>query len=111
MTQFIERAAHQLVGVDHPLVQPLPAETRKRQQVIDQFPHPLRAAADGLKVALALRRHLRAKILQHRLGKSVHRPQRGAQIMRHRIRKRLQLLVGRLELGRALDHPVLELNI
>ena len=39
------------------------------------------------------------------------RAQRGAQVVRDRVAERLELLVGRLELGRALADPLLELRV
>ena len=52
-----------------------------------------------------------AVVLEQRLAEAVDAAQRRAQVVGDRIAERLELLVGGLQLGRALDDPLLELGV
>src|SRR5205807_1155184 len=53
---------------------------------------------------------LRRKILDERVGKTLNRAERRAQVMRHRVTKSVELGVDLLEPRRPLSHAILELG-
>ncbi len=89
----------------HRLVSHLPAsDAREIEQGVDQLPHALGGRADTIQVVPTLLIQLVPGFREQRRAEAVHRPQRGAQVVRHRIGKRLQLAVGLLQFGRPLAH-------
>src|SRR6266480_824551 len=51
-TQFLERFAGQFRHVDRLRMQREPAQSRERQQIVDEHPHSLRGTANGLQIML-----------------------------------------------------------
>ena len=68
-------------------------------------------AADEAKVPLSLRRKLGAVFLEQDLGETVHRPQRGAQIVRYGIGEGFQFAVGGFQLRRAQEYTLLQFRV
>jgi len=89
----------------------LPAQARKREQVVHQLPHLLAADTNILEKFTGLSGQLRGVFIQHNVGEAVHGAQRRAQVVGDGIAERFQLLVGLFELGRALDDPLLEFGV
>ena len=76
------------------------------------WPMRCAAAADALEVARCpSSSSCVAVVLEQRLAEAVDAAQRRAQVVRDRVAERLQLLVGRFELGGALAHALLELRV
>jgi len=103
--------ADERVHVDVDLVERLAAEMGEGKQVVDKEPHSLRGTPDRCEEALAFRRQLGAKVLDHHLGKAVDRPQGGPQVVGNRIGESLELPVRGLELRRSLGHALFELEV
>jgi len=81
------------------------------EDVVDENRHPLRGGPDALEVASALDIELRGAVLEHDAAEPVDAAQRRAQIMRHRIAKRLQLPVACREIGGAVRHALFEAGV
>ena len=75
-----------------------PPHPREDEQRIDELAHLHRALGNQAQIALPVVVELGAGRLLQQLRKSADVPERGPQIVRHGVRKRLQLLVHRSEL-------------
>ena len=106
--QFLPGFLHHAGAIHRLTFERQSAEPREREQIVNQPAHLLAAVADALQITPAFLGQLRAIILEHDAGKPVHGPQRRAQIVRDRIAERLQLLVRRLQLRRALADALLQ---
>ena len=97
------------VQLHRPGPERLAPEAREGEQIVDQLAHLPAARAHHGEEAISLRVELAAVILFEHLRITVDRPQRRAQIVRNRIGKCLQLLVGGLQFLGALVHAQLKL--
>ena len=82
----------------------LAAEAGKRQQIVDQLTHAPGVLVDHSQQTLRLGFELRLVVFEENPGKAMNRAERRAQIVRHRVRERLQLRVRPLECLCALRH-------
>ena len=88
-----------------------PAEARELEQVVNQLVHALGGLAGAAEEVLSLRIKLAGVALQQHLAEPANAAERRAQIVGDGVGEGLQLLVGRLQLRRALLHPPLQLGV
>jgi len=97
--QLVDGLVHQLVQFHGPGPERLSSEAREVEQRIDQPPHQLAARAHHAEKPAPLRiQPARVRLLQHERV-TVHCAQGGAQVVRHRMGERVELLVHRLQFG------------
>src|SRR3989442_4342578 len=77
----------------------LAAEPREGEQVVDEPPHLPHVVANDPEEALAIRIEGARMLLREQPGEAVDGPQRRAQVVRHGVAERFQLLVLPLEIG------------
>jgi len=79
------------------------------QQVGDERVQVLRGGGDPLGILATVAAERRGMVLEQRAGEAFHRTERRAEVVRDRIRVRLELRVRVREPRRLLPHPALEL--
>ena len=109
--KLVLHIGHHHRQIDRFQFQVSPAQPAVGEQVLDQGVHPTGSGHDSVAVVLASVIEPGRVILQQRVGKSLQRAQRRAKIVGDGIGKGLQLLVDRLQLRRALNHPLFEVRV
>src|SRR5690625_194300 len=85
--------------------------TGEGEQVVDDLPHPLRAAPDAVEVIHADFVQLTCVIFLQELTEAGNAPQRRTKIVCHGVTERLQAAVGVGEIGCPLLHPLFQLFV
>src|SRR5512140_286874 len=109
--QLLEARPHELGRTDRLALERLPAQAREAEEVVDEAAHLLRVLPDFREVTQALRGELRAHLLDDDPAETVDGPEGGPEVVGDGVRERLELVVGRLELGRAIVDPPLEVLV
>ncbi|EEF23686.1 conserved hypothetical protein, partial [Ricinus communis] len=102
--QLVDDAAHQVVHAHADRPQRRPSHLREAQQVVDQLARQPRRVLDVGQEALAPLRVVAAGRFHQQVGEADDVAQRRAQVVRHRIRERLQFLVGAAQLLGQVGH-------
>ncbi|EKS67664.1 Diguanylate cyclase/phosphodiesterase with PAS/PAC and GAF sensor [Burkholderia sp. SJ98] len=97
---FLHDRLHEQAEIDRRGPERGAAHLRERQQVVDERARETRRFQHVVEKPPALVRHALAFLLAQKIAVSGDMAQRRAQIMRYRIRERLQLLVRAREFGR-----------
>src|SRR5712691_5303593 len=92
-------------------LEPLVADFREGEQVVDQLRHPHAAGRHALEVSPGFRVELGRVMLYQELHETVDRPERRPQVVRDAVGEGLQLRVGRLEIRRSLGDATLEIGV
>jgi hypothetical protein len=85
------------------------AHARQVEQVVDQAAHALHRSAHPNQIVLRFSLQRRPIVLEQKPAEAVDGPQRRPQVVGHGVRERFELLVGPLQLGRALLDAGLQL--
>ena len=101
----------QLIEINLHLSQFLVSEARERQQVINQTPHPACRLRNRGQMMEAFFGKRWADVLFQQFHEARDVAQRRAQIVGDGITERLQILVGLLQLRRAIDDALLQLRV
>ena len=88
-----------------------PRDARKLQQVVNQQSHALRFGTDPIEVLVRPFVELAGIVFGKCEAPAVDAAQRRAQVVRDRIGKRFQFLVGGFELSGALTNPLFQLGV
>ena len=101
----------QIAEIDPGLAHFRAAHPGKRQQIVNQHSHLPAGIRNGLHIVPALVRKLATGLAREHVHVALHMPQRRAQIVRCRIAERVQFLIERFELGRAVAHALLQVRV
>ncbi|MCY1539680.1 hypothetical protein D9M68_752790 [compost metagenome] len=103
-----DHLGHQGVQVHRGLAHGLAPHAREGQQIVDQRAHAAGRIGDGGHVAQALVIECRLHALLEQCQKAVDVAQRGTQVVRDGVGKRLQFLVRLFQRAGALGHALFE---
>ena len=109
-TNLRPHLAHERVHVEQPGAHGRAAQPRKCQKIVDECRHVLGLPAHHAEQPPPLRVERRTAFLLQHPGKPIHGAQRRPQIVGDRVRKRLQLLIRRLQLRRPGPHEPVHLG-
>ncbi len=108
--QPLEHLGGEGAQVDARAAQLAPVHPGEGEQVVDQLAHPGDPVADAAQMRERALSELTAGLLDQRLAEAVDRPQRGLEIVGHRVGERLELGVERGQLGGSQPDLVLEIR-
>jgi hypothetical protein len=110
--QFVQYRARQGSQIDKLVLHLVAVEPGEQEHVVDEMAHALGAGPQPPEVVLPFFvEHFAGVTPQQFIAEPVEGPQGRSQVVRDTVGERLHLLVCRLQLGRSLDHTVLQVPV